>query len=184
MKKIVCKECGSEEILITEQLNPNDDTAIRRYFADAYAMDGGLCFCDSCMEQQRFHVVDLPAEPPADPWRCKDCGSTAVQRRVWKDANSDEIIRNDGCDMYDYYCEKCECNGYLVEESELMRSIEKWFANHLLPGDAGFISDLDRSDFPSDEAFETACKEKWDARDVESKIGIWHELTGNKSYES
>ncbi len=55
--KIVCKECHTEDILITEQLNPNDDNTIREYFTDAYRSDGGLCFCNACQEHQEFEVV-------------------------------------------------------------------------------------------------------------------------------
>ncbi len=179
MKKIVCEKCGSDEILITEQLNPNDDTAIRRYFADAYAMDGGLCFCDSCMEQQRFHVVDIPDVTPANPWRCERCGSSDVQQQAWVRPDTGEVVSFNDCDRGDYWCEPCGEHPRLVRESELMATIEKWFAGDLRPNDDEVISGLNRNDFTTDEAFETACKEKWDARDTESKIGIWRELTRN-----
>ena len=58
MKKVVCKICGSEDILITEQLNPNDDISIREYFTDGYESDGGLCFCNTCSEGREFEVIN------------------------------------------------------------------------------------------------------------------------------
>ena len=95
-----------------------------------------------------------------------------------------KIMGFDDCDRSDYYCKDCQANHYLVRESKLMQTIEEWFANDLQPDDDEFISGLNRSDFASDKQFETACKEKWDVRDVESKIGIWRELTRDKSNES
>ena len=56
-KKVVRKTCGSDDLLIVEQLNPNDDNTIRKYFTDAYLSDGGTCFCCGCGDIQEFEVV-------------------------------------------------------------------------------------------------------------------------------
>jgi hypothetical protein len=174
MKKVICKQCGSEDILITEQLNPNDDTSIRGYFADAYGQDGGQCFCDACLDHQEFEVVDSPDEEP-DPWRCAECGSLDVE------------FTDSGCmgDRNAYWCHNCEEHTHQVLESELMKeTVEDWFANHLQPDDDEVISGLKRGDYASDEEYVAACKEMWDAKTNQEKIDIWHELTRDKSNDS
>ncbi len=117
-------------------------------------------------------------------WRCESCGSLNVQQRAWVNVNTTEVESFIDGGRSDYYCEGCEEHNRLVRESELIATIEKWFTGDLLPDDDEVISGLNRNDFATDEHFETACKEKWDARDVESKIGIWRELTRDKSNES
>ncbi len=119
-----------------------------------------------------------------DPWRCEECGSLDVQQRAWVDINDGENINYDDCDRNDYYCHGCSRHNYLVQESDLMKTIEDWFAGHLQPDDDEVISGLKRDDFASDEEYAAACKAQWDARDVESKIHVWHELTRDKSDES
>ena len=116
-----------------------------------------------------------------DPWRCERCGSKEVEVKVWVDANTGNITDEGNIERNDRYCRDCDENTGQVRESELLETIEKWFANDLQPDDDEVISGLNRNDFTTDEAFETACKEKWDVRDVESKIGIWRELTRDKS---
>jgi hypothetical protein len=58
MKKLVCEKCGSDNLLITERLNPNDDNTIREYFTDAYVSDGGTCYCCDCGDIQEFQIID------------------------------------------------------------------------------------------------------------------------------
>lgn len=180
MKKVLCTKCGSDNLMIVEQLNPNDDITIRQYFTDAYASDGGLCHCEECNEQVEFKVMET-SNKQADPWRCEGCGSLNVQQRSWTNPNNDEFLHYDDCDRDDYWCEDCEEHEYFVRESELMADIEEWFANHLRPDDIEVITGLNRDYFASDEKYVAACKTKWDALDVEGKIYIWHELTRDKS---
>lgn len=62
-----------------------------------------------------------------------------------------------------------------------MERIDEWFAGDLRPDDDEVISGLNRADYASDEEFDEACKEAWNARSNEEKINIWHELTRDKS---
>jgi hypothetical protein len=184
MKKVICKQCGSEDILITEQLNPNDDASIRHYFTDAYDNDEGLCFCNGCCEKQEFQVIDTDEEKP-DPWRCEECGSLDVQQQGWIDIHTGKVVNYNSCDRGDYWCEHCEEHNYPVRESYLMEeTVEDWFANHLRPDDDEVISGLERDDYVSDEEYAAACKEMWDDKTNQEKIDIWHELTRDKSNDS
>ncbi len=188
MKKVVCKQCGSEDVTVTVTVNPNDTAAISDYcHRDGTIVEDG--WCNLCGDYVELETVgeESPspfAPPPAKPRRCEKCGSTAVQQRVWRDVNSMEVVREDDCDRRDYYCEQCGENRYPVTESELMATIEDWFAGHLRPDDDEVISGLERDDFASDEEYAAACKAQWDTRDMESKIHVWHELTRDKSDES
>jgi hypothetical protein len=181
MKSAVCKGCGSDNFLITELLNPNDDNTIREYFTDAYASDGGTCFCRGCVEVQEFEVIDIH-DDKSDPWRCENCGSLDVQAQGWIKPDTGKVISYNDCDRSDYWCKHCVDHHYIVRESELMeKTVEDWFANHLRPDDDEVISGLKRDDYASDEEFETTCREKWNAHSNEEKISIWHELTRDKS---
>ncbi len=105
-----------------------------------------------------------------DPWRCSECGSLDVE---YTDTGSG--------DRNDFWCHNCMEHSWQVKESELMKDIEDWFANHLSPDDDEVISGLSSDEFSTQEEHDAACKEIWDARDNESKIHIWHELTRDKS---
>jgi hypothetical protein len=161
-------------------LNPNDDNTIRQYFTDAYASDGGTCYCCVCGEVQEFQVLDVTDEK-TDPWRCEVCGSSDVQQQAWVNPTTGKVVSYNDCDRGDYWCEHCEEHEHIVRESELMDTIEDWFANHLLPDDDEVISGLNSDDYASEEEYAAACKELWNACDNESKIHIWHELTRDKS---
>ncbi len=212
MKKVVCNKCGSGDVTVTVTVNPNDTAAIRDYcHRDGTIVEDG--WCNGCGDYVELETVGEesppppaipvpsptppptpappappplppPALPPVDPWRCEECGSKDVQQRAWVDINDGENINYDDCDRNDYYCNGCSRHNYLVQESELMKTIEDWFADHLRPDDDKVISGLRRDDFASDEEYAAACKAQWDARDVESKIHVWHELTRDKSDES
>jgi hypothetical protein len=185
MKKLVCEKCGSDDLLITERLNPNDDNTIREYFTDAYASDGGTCYCCVCEEVQEFKVLDTDVpDEKSDPWRCAVCGSLDVEVRVWVGSNTGEITDEENVERNDRYCNYCEANTRQVQQSELMEEIEDWFANHLRPDDDEVISGLESDDFATVEEFEAACKVEWNARGVEEKIHIWHELTRDKSNDN
>ena len=182
MKKVKCKKCGSDNLLITGQLNPNDDNTIREYFSDAYASAGGSGFCCDCGDVRDFEVVDDVHDGNAnDPWRCRNCGSLSVQQRAWVDVNTREIDNFIDGGRDDYWCETCEKHNQLVRESELLNEADHWFENGLKPGQDEIISGLDREDYNSEEEWNAECKALWDARDNESKIDIWHELTRDKS---
>lgn len=127
---------------------------------------------------------EAPPKNGNDPWRCEGCGSQNVQQRSWTNPNNDDLLHYDDCDRDDYWCEDCEEHEYFVRESELMKDIEDWFANHLCPDDIEVITGLERDDFASDGEFDAACKEKWDALGVEGKINAWREQTRDKSMDS
>lgn len=180
--KTVCKQCGSGDVTVTVVVNPNDTTTISDYcHRDETITEDG--WCNRCDDYVELEIVG-DDEPPADPWRCERCGSSDVQQQAWVRPDTGEVVSFNDCDRGDYWCEPCGEHPRLVRESELMATIEKWFTGDLRPDGDEVISGLTRNDFASDEAFETACKEKWDTRDVESKIGIWRELTRDKSNES
>jgi hypothetical protein len=166
MKKVTCKECGSEDISIVESLNPNDDNTIREYFTDAYASDGGLCFCNDCVDQREFQVVETPDEE-SDPWRCSECGSLDVE------------YTDTGCmgDRNAYWCRNCEKHTRQVQESELMRTIEEWW------GKTDFkqmerITGYRQSDYSTEDgyqAFVDAGNVWWNGKTNNEKIEIWNE---------
>jgi len=121
--------------------------------------------------------------PPANPdqWRCESCGSLDVQQQGWIDPNTGKVVTYNDCDRGDLWCERCEEHNNLIMESELMKRIDEWFANQLLPDDDEVISGLNRDDYASDEEYDAARKEHWNARSNDEKIQIWHELTRDKS---
>jgi hypothetical protein len=185
MRKIICKQCSSDNLLITERLNPNDDNTIREYFTDAYASDGGTCFCCDCGDIQEFKVLDTDVyDDKSDPWRCAVCGSLDVEVKVWVGSNTGEITDEENIEDNDRYCNRCEANTRQVQESELMNNIDYWFEHGLKPDDDEIISGLNSDDYDSEEEYTVACKELWNARDNESKIHIWHELTRDKSNDN
>lgn len=122
------------------------------------------------------HYETLPKKAK-DPWRCAACGSLGVEVKVWVDANTNEITDEDNIGANDRWCGFCGEHTDQIPESELMEIVEEWFEKYLLPDDDEVISGLERDDFASDEEFDAACKENWDARDVEGKIDIWYKLT-------
>jgi hypothetical protein len=180
MKKTVCKQCGSEDVTVTVVVNPNNVTPIAGYCRndETITEDG---WCNRCGDYVELETVG--DEQPVDPWRCGVCGSLNVEMKMWVDSNDLKITSQDSVDRNECWCRDCEEHTNQIQQSELMETVEKWFANHLCPDDDEVISGLVRNDFDSDEEFNAACKQKWDARDVEGKIDIWRKSTCDKSNE-
>lgn len=175
MKRFVCEKCGSSEIEVRAWVKPYENNRFSAYCESSLA-ETETAYCRSCGEW--VALVEKEVEVPSpDPWRCRHCGSKSVQQMAWVDVNSLEIVSwiDDG--RGDCLCGYCDEHSRLKRESELMAEIEAWFALHLQPHDNETISGLDSDDFASAEAFNAACKEKWNARDNERKIDIWRELT-------
>ncbi len=63
-------------------------------------------------------VIEVPAKSP-DQWRCRNCGSLAVQQRAWVNVNTGEVESFIDGGRDDYWCEACEQHGYPVRGSEL-----------------------------------------------------------------
>lgn len=169
MKKIVCTRCGSEELLVTESLNPNDHNRICDYFTDAYPDKlQGLCL--NCNEVQTLDIVEAEDASDEDPWRCEDCGSTDVE------------YTDNGTlgDRNDFWCNYCEEHTRQVRESELMAVIQNWFNGELQPEDSEVISGLDPDDYGREEAYLDACTDHWNSLSNEQKISIWKQLTYDK----
>ena len=131
--------------------------------------------------------------PINNPWRCAECGSLNIVQRVWADPNTGKATNWEDVEDDDCWCHDCEAHTDQIEEEELMETIEEWWG--YLEGsikedvtgveyDRFHIGDSDDELQDADCRFSAACQEKWDARDIESKIGIWHELTRDKSNDS
>jgi hypothetical protein len=177
MKKIVCKVCGGDDVSITEGLDPNDGTPIREYFTDVYESDGGLCFCNDCMDHQPFHVIkDETVKGSADPWLCKECGSLDIQHRVWIDVNTGEVVDRGNVERDDLWCADCREHTGQTQQSELLRNIDAWWAEAGC-GDRERVTGLRRPDFDPDDgfrAFADACNDRWNALSTDEKISAWN----------
>ncbi len=113
--------------------------------------------------------------PGEETWRCKKCGSTAVQEKAWVCTNTGEVesIINGGRD--DYYCPDCETHGYFIQENELLTKANEWWGETDFKG-MERITCYRQLDFDPDEgwqAFVDACNGWWDGKITDEKITIY-----------
>lgn len=171
-KRYCCKKCGSQDVEVRAWIKPNENNKFSTYFESSLT-ETEPAHCCNCGGWTTLVEKDVEVETN-DPWRCAECGSLDVE------------FTDSGCigEDNDYWCSNCEEHTLQVQESELMKDIEDWFANHLNPDDDEVISGLSSDDFATAEEYDSACNEKWNALSIEEKIHIWHELTRDKSNDS
>jgi len=110
---------------------------------------------------------------PEDPWRCRECGSIAVEEQVWRDVNTEEATST-AQNRDEFYCANCDDHDWLIRESELMQEIGQWWDR----AEAELweaICGLSRVDFGTEKQFTAACKEFWDQLTTQEKIDLWNE---------
>lgn len=175
---VKCGKCGATEVEVRAWVSPNLNNAFSIYCSGDSLEDTETCYCRACGEWTSL-VFEQEAIPPADPWRCAACGSLSVERKISMDVNSNDFVF--GGLNEEFVCSHCD-NKSIIRQSELIRTIDDWFENHLQPDDPEVISGLNYGGFTSEEEYDAACKKRWNARSVEEKIFIWNTLTNRESY--
>lgn len=169
---VMCGKCGSKEVEIRAWVSPNLDNAFSMYYDGGTLEDAETCYCHACGEWTS-PAFEQEAIPPADPWRCEECGSLNVERKISIDVNSNDV---DFGSLYDeFLCGDCECKS-TIRQSELISNIDDWFENDLQPENTEIISELKSDSYASEMEYDSACREWWDARSVEEKIKIWSDF--------
>lgn len=166
-----CGECGSTEVEVRAYVFPNDHNSFSCYYEESLAATEN-CYCHEC-GQWRPLKVEVVSE---DPWRCKECGSLAVQDQVWIDSNTGETMLTPQ-DKSEYYCSDCQENIYHIHESELMKIIQQWWdAAEIRIKEA--VTGIAVAAFaPEDvrDGFDYACDKFWERLTIEEKIGKWRD---------
>lgn len=176
---VKCGKCGSSEVEIRAWVSPNLDNAFSMYYDGDSLEDTETCYCRKCGEWTKpaFEKVEIP---PADPWRCRNCGSIAVEEQVWCCVNTGETTC-EAQDRDEFYCGDCDTHDWLIQESELMQDvIEPWWKIETTKEDMEAITGLNMNNYSPDNdyrPFYDACNVFWDAKTIEEKINIWRTIT-------
>ena len=173
-KRYCCKKCGSQDIEVRALVKPNENNKFSTYFESSLT-DTEPALCCKCgwttLEEKEVEVEANAL------WRCRNCGSLAVQQRAWVNVNTNDIDSLIDGGRGDYYCETCEQHNYLVLESELMGTIADWW------GQTEFkamerITGYRQIDFSPEEGFQAfvdACHEWWNGKTNDEKISVYFE---------
>lgn len=138
----------------------------------------GLILIVSFLEGKAF--IEVKTE---DPWRCDECGSLNVEKKISVDANSGQPAAGD--DFEDYLCIDCE-NKSVIRTSDLINGIDDWW-KYLEGATRGDISGVEYENFhkgdsdeellEADRLFTSACDDFWGSKTTEEKIEIWRKLS-------
>lgn len=125
-----CGKCGSREVDICAWISPNLDNSFSMYYDGTSLEESETCYCHECREWTKpvFEQVEITHE---EPYRCTNCGSTNVQRKVWaRPNNNNEYVDDVGEDETheeDCWCEDCEEHYEIKPHHEFMEDIEHCF---------------------------------------------------------
>lgn len=178
-----CGKCGSREVEVRAWVSPNLDNAFAMYHDGNWLEESETCYCHECGERSepRFEQEEIT---PSEPYRCTNCGSTDVQRKVWaRPNNGNEYVDDVGeCETHedDCWCDYCEGHHVIKPHGEFMKNINYWFFHELQPDDPEVITGLCECDYPSAEAYDVAVAAYWNALSDEQKIYCWKALTYDK----
>ncbi len=157
---------------MTVTVNPNDTAAIADYCRrdETITEDG---WCNRCGDYVDLESVDN--DLPTDPWRCEQCGSTAMQQRAWVEIDSGKIVSFDDCERSDYFCPECDTNRYPVRQSELLQKACKWWVETDFKAMERLTCYRQPDYDPADgyQTFVDTCNGWWDGKTTEEKISIY-----------
>lgn len=179
-----CGKCGSHEVEVQAWVRPNSDNAFMYYDGNTLE-ESETCYCRACGEytQPRFEQEEITLP---ELYRCTNCGSTDVQRKVWvRPNNGNQYVDDVGeCETHedDCWCDCCEGHHVIKPHRDFMEDIDHWFLNELQPDDPEVITGLCECDYPSAEAYDAAVTAYWNGLSDEQKISCWKALTYDKQY--
>ncbi len=178
-----CGKCGSRKVEIRAWVSPNQSNAFAMYYDGNTLEESETCYCRQCGKWTE-PVFGQEEITPGESYRCTNCGSTDVQRKVWARPNNCNEYVNDVGEYEthedDCWCDCCEGHYVIKPHSEFMEDIDDWFLNELQPDDPEVITGLCECDYPSAEAYDTAVAAYWDNLSDEQKINCWKALTYDK----
>lgn len=180
---VKCSECGSMEIDIRALVSPNLGNSFSMYCDGNTLEESETCYCRECGAWTE-PVFEQEKTAPEEPYRCTNCGSTDVQRKVWaRPNNGNEYVDDVGeseTHENDCWCDYCEEHHVIKPHREFMEEIDYWFAEELESDDPEVITGLCECDYPSVEAYDAAVTAYWNALSDEQKINCWKALTYDK----
>lgn len=171
------------EVEIRAWVSPNLGNAFAMYYDGNALKESETCYCRQSGEWTG-PVFGQEEITPGEPYRCTNCGSTEVQRKVWARPNNGNQYVDDVGESEthedDCWCDYCEGHHVIRPHREFMEDIDYWFSYELHPDDPEVITGLCGEDYSSEEAYNAALTAYWNALSDEQKINCWKALTYDK----